>query len=145
MTLTYLHPNQAAAYVDGLERELEMAKASGNKAYVAEVQASLKEARLVSTAPLPLGERELDHKAERDWQLSLDETRVGRPPPATPAEKTEAYIAALKVDLAAKKGTPHEAHVKTELARAERDLAATRHLRLLDGGAGQESKENAGS
>ncbi len=120
------HPNQAASYVAGLETELEMAKAGGNKAHVADVAASLKEARLVSTTPLPLSVHERDHQDERDYQTQLDKDHIGRPPPATAQEKAQAYLAALQVDLEAKKGTASESHVKAELARAKAALAAVK-------------------
>ena len=120
-----IHPNQAAAYVAGLELELDMAKAGGTKAQIAEVEESLKAARTAAGGRLgPLSASAADDAGERDYQSLLKVTHVGRPAPASAAEKAATYVDALKEDLRGKVGTPHEAHVKSELKRAEGVLAA---------------------
>ena len=121
----FSHPNQAASYVAGLERELEAAKAGSDRAYLAEIQESLKAARSVAGGRLgPPSVAEADAAAERDFQALLDVTRVGRPAPATEREKLETYVAALQDEFRGKRGTAAESHFKTELKRAQAALAA---------------------
>ncbi len=121
----FSHPNQAAAYVAGLERELVAAKAGNDKAYLEEIEESLKAARSVAGGRLgPPSAAEADDNAERDYQTVLKATHVGRPAPATEAEKAAAYVEALKEDLRGNRGTPHEVHIKSELKRAQAALAA---------------------
>ena len=123
----FAHPNQTAAYVAGLENELVMAKAGDDKAYLAEIQESLKAAHAAAGGRLgPLSASAADDEAERAYQSLLKVGHVGRPAPATAAEKAATYVNALKVDLAGKKGTPAEAHVRAELKRATAALAAVR-------------------
>ncbi len=123
----FSHPNQAQAYVAGLERELALAKAGNDKAYLEEIQESLKAARAAAGGRLgPLSASAADDAAERDYQSLLKVGHVGRPGPASEQEKAQAYLNALQVDLAAKKGTPHEAHVRAELKRATAALAAVK-------------------